>query len=380
MIPLKTRGKPHNIARTFVGKVSRDLGSLDNNTFYLNESLNEIPEFNFPLGFLSLSKKENTLQKDALGVYNILDLGHLDEGDIIAVNPSGMIRTLFRINSFNNSLFVTERCNSNCLMCSQPPKNRDDIFELYQINRRLIELIPKETIELGITGGEPTLMGDLFPELLSILKTRLPDTNIHILSNGRSFAWNDYVKDIADIDNEKIIFGIPLYSDFYRLHDYIVQSKNAFNQTISGLYNLARFGIRIEIRVVLHKLSIPRLVSLAKYIVKNLPFVEHIALMGLEHTGYTPYNIDKLWIDPYDYQRELEEAVDILNIHNVNVSIYNHQLCVIPKHVRSFSQKSISAWKNDYLPECDTCSLKTECGGFFTSSLKKYSSHIQPFN
>jgi hypothetical protein len=40
------------------------------------------------------------------------------------------------------------------------------------------------------------------------------------------------------------------------------------------------------------------LTRLAKYIYKNLPFVEHVTFMGLEFIGYTPHNIDKLWIDP----------------------------------------------------------------------------------
>jgi hypothetical protein len=58
----------------------------------------------------------------------------------------------------------------------------------------------------------------------------------------------------------------------------------------------------VELRVVLHKLSIPRLHQLAESIYRNLPFVIHVALMGLEPTGYTPYNRDKLWLDPYEYQ------------------------------------------------------------------------------
>jgi len=31
-----------------------------------------------------------------------------------------------RPDSRHNVLVATERCNSNCLMCSQPPQDRDD--------------------------------------------------------------------------------------------------------------------------------------------------------------------------------------------------------------------------------------------------------------
>lgn len=377
MIPLKTRGKCYNIPNTIVGRVARKQADLDEKSLYLDDSMKELPKIEKCLGILSVNRIEKEIPKNT-GVYNILDLSHLEDGDIVSVSPNGLVRTLFRKNSYNNSLFVTERCNSNCLMCSQPPKNKDDIEELYDLNRRLIDLIPKDTLELGITGGEPTLMGELFPELLTALKHQLPNTDIHTLSNGRTFSRINIVEEIAAVGHEKLVFGIPLYSDYYKSHDYIVQAKNAFNQTISGLYNLARYDIRIEIRIVLHKLSIPRLYNLAKYITKNLPFVEHVALMGLEHTGYTPFNIDKLWIDPFNYQDELKRTVELLDLHNMDVSIYNLQHCVIPNDLWSFSRKSISTWKNDYLEVCQSCNVKTDCGGFFSSSLKKHSDYISP--
>ena len=74
---------------------------------------------------------------------------------------------------------------------------------------------------------------------------------------------------------------------------------------------------------------IPRLAQLAEYIYRNLTFAEHIALMGLEHIGYAPRNMHELWIDPYDYQDQLESAVEILSTRGMNVSIYNLQLCVL---------------------------------------------------
>ena len=378
MIPLKTRGKCQNINESIVVKVTRDKLTKDKTAFYLDEDYEGTLKKDFAAnGFISVKRGENISIKDCIGISDILDLSHLDDGDIVSISPSGVVWTLFRVNSFNNALFVTERCNSNCLMCSQPPRNIDDIEELFFINSKLIDLIPKETKELGITGGEPTLLGSLFPKTIAILNEKLPNTNIHVLTNGRSFSHYEIVEDLAAVNHENLVLGIPLYSDYYQQHDYIVQAKNAFNQTITGLHNLARFNIRIEIRVVLHKLTIPRLVNLAKYIFHNLPFVEHVALMGLEHTGYTPFNIGKLWIDPIDYQSELVETVEYLDSCNMNVSIYNHQLCTIPKELWPFAKQSISAWKNDYLPECVQCVVKDSCGGLFSSSLKKHSNYIK---
>jgi hypothetical protein len=98
--------------------------------------------------------------------------------------------------------------------------------------------------------------------------------------------------------------------------------------------------------------------------------------MGLEYVGYTPRNIEELWIDPFDYQEELERAVSFMSVRGMRVSIYNHQLCVLRPSLWPFAHKSISDWKNLYFPECENCSVLPQCGGFFQWATRKHSSHI----
>jgi MoaA/NifB/PqqE/SkfB family radical SAM enzyme len=118
-----------------------------------------------------------------------------------------------------------------------------------------------------------------------------------MLTNGRTFAWPEVAARLARVGHPNFVPGIPVYSDDSTFHDYVVQAKDAFDQTIMGLHQLARYGLRIEIRVVLHGLTIRRL-PLAEYIYRNMTFVEHVALMGLENVDYAPRNMDALWVDP----------------------------------------------------------------------------------
>lgn len=375
---LKTRGTPYRIEEPIVARVTRDHLSNEPNQVLIAEDAIEITDFSFFRAILT-NIDIKSLRIDTSCVYLIGTVDHLVDGDIVVINTDGVINTLFRINSNQNFLLATERCNSNCLMCSQPPRDRDDIPYLFNIHKQLIPLIPKDCPELGITGGEPTLMGDLFFELLELIKTELPETEVHCLTNGRSFAWSNIAKRLEIMNYRKLMLGIPLYADYYQVHDYIVQAKDAFNQTIRGLYNLASFGQRIEIRIVLHQQSIPRLTRLAKFIYKNIPFVEHIAFMGLEYQGYTPHNIQKLWIDPVDYMDDLCEATDYLSSRGMNVSIYNSQLCIMPEELWKYNKKSISDWKNIYLDECSKCAMITDCGGLFASCEKMHSKHLHAF-
>ena len=174
------------------------------------------------------------------------------------------------------------------------------------------------------------------------------------------------------------MIGIPIYSDLSHIHDYVVQADGAFDETIRGILNLRQAGVPVEIRVVLHKQTVPRLPKLAEFLVRNLLFVDHVALMGLEMTGFTKANLEQLWIDPADYADELTKAVGILDRAKIKTSIYNSQLCLIDRSIWRFARRSISDWKQEYMRECEGCTVKDQCGGFFSSAELRYSSHIHP--
>jgi His-Xaa-Ser system radical SAM maturase HxsC len=373
---LRIRGKAHQLSLPLVGTITYDRALSGPTRFLVLEN----PQEAIPLGDEYGAVLTSALQvpEDVVApcIYNLLLSTELDEGDVVSLDASGLITRQYRVNSHQNFLLATERCNSNCLMCSQPPKDRDDTGYLMELYRQVIPLIPVNCIELGITGGEPTLLGDALFELLGLCKQHLPETQLHCLTNGRTFAWKGFAERLGALKMPQLMLGIPLYADHYQLHDYIVQAPGAFDQTLRGLHHLAAAGQRIEIRVVVHQLTVPRLVKLARFIYRNLPFVEHITFMGLENTGYTPYNRDKLWIDPVDYMDELGEAVEFLDSHHMHVSIYNHQLCLLPEGIWRFARRSISDWKNIYLAECEGCAVKDQCGGLFASCATMHSQHI----
>jgi His-Xaa-Ser system radical SAM maturase HxsC len=304
---------------------------------------------------------------------------YVAEGDIVRVVPRrGMVRVLFRRSSNHNSFLTTERCNNYCLMCSQPPKDVDDSWIVDEILNTL-PLIDPNTREIGFTGGEPTLLGPDFLRILRACKTWLPRTAVHILSNGRRFADEQFAQEYASIDHPDMMVGIPVYSDLANVHDYVVQADGAFDETIRGILNLKRLKQRVEIRVVLHRQTYSRLPQLAEFLARNLLFVDHVALMGLEITGFTRANLNALWIDPYDYREQLSAAVHTLASYRMHVSIYNLQHCLLPESLWPYARRSISDWKNEYMAECEGCAKREECAGFFSSAKLRYSSHITPY-
>lgn len=308
-----------------------------------------------------------------IGAYD--DLSHLADGDLVMVDgTNGRTRTLFRRGSPHNALFVTERCNSNCLMCSQPPKDDDGMLGTCH---RIIGLLKDQPpVRLGITGGEPTLFGVGFVRLLEHLKADLPNTAITSLSNGRTFADPALVSAIAAVRHPNLRFSIPLHADVPDVHDHIAQARGAFHQTLAGFYNLEAHGIEAEIRVVLHAQSVPRLGQLAEFVWRKLPFVAQVAFMGLEQMGYVKKNWDCLWIDPIDYADGLLAASEHLFRRGVDVSIYNLPLCVLPQAAWGLARKSISDHKQILIEECAGCAVRDHCPGFFTSGTARPSRAI----
>ena len=308
------------------------------------------------------------------------EYGYLAEGDIVRISPQPeRISVVFRRVTPNNSILLTEQCNHHCLMCSQPPKNVDDSWLLDEANS-LLRMIPRDTENIGFTGGEPTLYGDGFISLVAAAKVNLPSTSLDVLSNGRAFANRSFAAKLAAVRHPNFQVGIPLYSDDPVTHDFVVQSRGAFDDTLRGILNLKQLGVRVEIRFVIHKQTLPRMVETCEFIARNLLFVDHVALMGLEIAGFARANLDMLWVDPFDYRDELSSAIDVLRSSGLRVSVYNHQLCVVNHDVEKECRKAISDWKNEYLPECASCAKRGVCGGFFSTQVQyRHSDHIAPF-
>ncbi|HBS52093.1 MAG TPA: His-Xaa-Ser system radical SAM maturase HxsC [Coxiellaceae bacterium] len=304
------------------------------------------------------------------------EIKYLNEGDIVSIEKNGVIKVLYEKDSIHNFLLLTERCNSSCIMCPNPVVTKED--DKIPMILKVISLINKDAQLLGITGGEPTLMGDKLVDLINACKVALPQTKLMLLTNGMKFEDFNYVKKIVSVKHPELTIDIPIYSDIDTIHNDIVGAKG-FYKTIQGLYNLACFDQKIGLRVVIHRLNYRRLPQMAEFIYHNLPFVKHIAFMQMEPSGVAKVNIDELWVDPYDYINELERTILYLHRREMRVSIYNAQLCVLSPILWEYTKRSISTWKNIYIDTCKDCDYKENCGGFFASSLEIYSKHIKAF-
>ena len=371
-------------AERFVARItanpSRPLPTREHEALFLKAgSANSPPGFRAYLAFASDIAAAGFHGPEGQALVELPSaLSYLADGDVVVVDPRrAEIAVLYRKRSPFNSMLVTEKCNNNCLMCSQPPRKSDDRFRV----RELLEIIPLidiNTRSLVITGGEPTLLEDDLLRIVLACRNFLPCTALLVLSNGRFFSYLSYCQALAEIKHPDLMIAVPLYSDLANQHNFIVQADGAFDQTLRGTMNLARCGYKVEIRTVIHKLNAERLAAFTQFIVRNLPFVHHVALMGLEIVGHAKANLEALWVDPGDYGDALGQAVSELRLHRIPVSIYNHPLCMLGPEFWPYARQSISDWKNIFLDVCAGCAARNRCCGFFSSSTVLHSTHIRP--
>ena len=274
----------------------------------------------------------------------------------------------FRKGDNDNVLFVTSRCSNQCIMCCQPPSVDSDYATLFSHNMQLIECADSDTDEICITGGEPTLIGDDLFKYMEKIWECLPNTTIQLLSNGRAFSNISYLSDFISHVKGKIYFGIPVHSDNFVDHDFIAGAHNSFYQTIEGLQNLGKLHYDIEIRIILLKQNVTRLPQIADFIIMNLPFVSQVSFMGLEIIGNAYNNYMDIVEEPSGFVDSLSKAISVLDDCKIKSRIFNLPLCLIPEDLWIYTCKSISQWKIKYTKRCNSCVVKQNCCGIFSTS------------
>lgn len=290
----------------------------------------------------------------------------VSEHDVVLLEPDGRAIVLYQAEAKSNALFLTSRCNARCIMCPQPSQGEADGAPL-EMALRILDLITTPPLALGITGGEPTVRWKDLCVVVGRIREKFPETNIEVLSNGMRFRDYALVRELAEIGGDRLVIGVPLYGACDSVHDEIVGVPGAFWATLDGLCNLERAGVYVELRNVLQQTTVRDLPDWAEFVARYIPFIGHVALMGLEPTGQVNFRLEEL-APAFDARSTvLTSAIRTFRRAGIPARIFNLPLCQIPSSLWSFAEQSISEWKRSYPEECVQCSVRDKCGGIFAS-------------
>jgi radical SAM protein with 4Fe4S-binding SPASM domain len=203
---------------------------------------------------------------------------------------------------YRMDLALTYRCNNHCLHCYNEASRAKNEFSTQQ----WLAVLDK-VWELGIphvvfTGGEPTLLPDL-PELVAHAEHLGLITGLN--TNGRRLSDKAFLDRLVDAGLDHV--QITLESHKPEVHNHIVASPNAWEETVAGIR--AALGTRLFVMT-----NTTLLRSNSPYLADTLAFLAElglptIGLNGLIHSGRGTANAEAL------RESELSDLLDIAKSH-----------------------------------------------------------------
>ena len=306
-------------------------------------------------------------------------LALLRNHDAIEIGEDGMGYLYYSDASQDNGIVITGQCNSNCVMCPSSDLSRKKAG-LHSLNDliMLASHIPPSVGHLTITGGEPFLIRNDIFTFFSYLKQRYPFTEFLLLTNGRAFSIEKYCMSLADTIPRKTVIGIPIHGYDEATHDSVTRSPGSFRQTAAGIKQLAKYGVFVEIRMVVSKITACYITEIAKLVLSEFNNVSSVKIMGLEMLGNAAINQNDIWIPYREAFEASKEAVNLLISSGIDVSLYNFPLCAVDAEYWQICAQSITDNKVRFAPKCSQCHYQDACGGLFSGSYRLASPDVQP--
>lgn len=311
---------------------------------------------------------------------------------------------------YRMDLALTYRCNCSCAHCynARPRSFPElDTASWRQILDRLWEVgVP----HICFTGGEATLRQDL-PELIAHAERLGQITGL--LSNGRRLAQPGYVESLVEAGLDHI--QITLESHDAAIHDQMVQSPGAWQQTVRGIEQAVASGLYVMTNTTLLEENAPLIeetidflaglgvptvgcnaliyAGSGKVVGTGLAESELPALLDGVRARTDSHGQQLIWYTPTQYCH-FDPVQMELGVKGCTAALYN--MCVEPDGkvipCQSYYQPlgsllsdpwdsiwnaDLARWlrQRQYVPsKCEGCAVLAECGGGCPLSLD----HQQP--
>lgn len=141
------------------------------------------------------------------------------------------------------AILLGYKCNNNCLFCYAGNKKDMPAMSTEEAKKQLKAAAERGSSFVDFLGGEPTIRKDL-PELISLAKD-LGFNTISLTTNGRMFSKKEYAEKLVKAGLNSAVFSI--HGHTAKLHDYLSNTQNAFDQCIEGFKNIRSLSDEIYI-------------------------------------------------------------------------------------------------------------------------------------
>ena len=269
------------------------------------------------------------------------------------------------------------KCNSNCIMCTNPTDFRSGRDTKDYAYEKIIERVRgfkehlKTTKEnINITGGEPTIHPH-FLKLLKWFRNNFPQNKIVIATNARRFCYPSFAKEALKINN--VVWEISFHGWDKKSGEAIARTPNSFNQTVQGIYNILKNrndSHQIELRVVIIKQNYQFLDKILSFIYKHFPEINRVVLIFNEIEGECEKNFKSVGATYSEVRNILEKELKKWTGKFNELRLYHFPLCVLNYSLWKYVWRTLYQDEVSFLPMCKECLYKKYCLGVHKGYLK----------
>ena len=179
---------------------------------------------------------------------------------------------------YRMDLALTYRCNNRCVHCYNEPSRAQDEFMTDEWKRALDKIWETAVPHVVFTGGEPTLRNDL-PYLIAYAENLGLITGLN--TNGRRLSDISYLEGLRAAGLDHI--QITLESHLSFIHDRIVASSGAWEETVAGIRNALETGLFVMTNTTMLRENSPYLKETLEFLASLK--VPTVGLNGLIYSG-----------------------------------------------------------------------------------------------
>ena len=158
-------------------------------------------------------------------------------------------------------------CNNNCIFCMEEDREARQQVNSALTPARVAEILEanRGAAEVCFTSGEPTLVAQL-PEYATLAR-ELGYTRRSVMTNGRRLSYRSYTRGLVRAGIN--FFYVSIHGHTAKLHDALVRTYGAFEQTRTGVENVAelwRYGVTLHTSTVVTRRNLPHLAEIYAFL------------------------------------------------------------------------------------------------------------------
>ncbi len=249
-------------------------------------------------------------------------------------------------------LYVGDKCNNNCVFCSEvdlTPSKRP----ILDIKRELL-ILRKVSDTVNFMGKEPTLRKDLGEMIRYARKLRFK--TIGITTNGRMLSIDGALESLIEDGLSQLV--ISIHGPDKETHDAQTRVKGSYVQAWKAIHTAVKLPVDLIVNVLVTKITLPSMDRILDLLVKmGVKAVHLLNIAPISRGSFSREMVPKVT----DAVLVLTGVIDRFQ-SGLNIHLIEFPPCTIPEGYRHHFSPCLE--DNDAkvrFKECDSCGF--ECSG-----------------